>query len=87
MSNNLAEELGKLKQQPGRTISVLGSPGLVNSLIQLDLLDELTLIIHNVAAYQGKRLFDQGNLKRFNLVDAKPTPSGTIIATYQPRQS
>jgi dihydrofolate reductase len=77
-----------LKSQPGNTIGVQGSPTLVNSLLQHDLLDELSLVIHNVAAYQGARLFkDGGDLKRLHLVDVKPTRSGVIIATYQPRQS
>jgi dihydrofolate reductase len=79
------EEIKKLKEGVGKTITVNGSPTLVNSLIQENLLDELTLIIHNVAAYQGKHLFSQGNLKRFNLVNVKPTRSGVILATYQPR--
>lgn len=85
--SNLRENITNLKAQTGKTIMVNGSPTLVNSLIQENLLDELTLIIHNVASYQGKQLFSQGTLKRFNLVDVKPTKSGVIIATYQPRQS
>ncbi len=84
---NLKEDITNLKAQAGKIITVTGSPTLVNSLIQENLLDELTLCIHNVAAYKGKSLFKEGNLKRFNLVDVKPTQSGVIIATYQPRQS
>lgn len=87
IKDNLAQEIGKLKRQPGKNISVQGSPTLVNSLLQHDLLDELTLYIHNVVTYSGKRLFAEGALKRLNLVEAKPTRSGVIIATYQPRKS
>jgi dihydrofolate reductase len=87
IGKNLKEEITKLKAQAGKTITVSGSPTLVNSLIQENLLDELTLIIHNVASYKGKQLFSQGNLKRFNLQDVKPTRSGVILATYEPRQS
>jgi dihydrofolate reductase len=87
IGKNLKEEITKLKEQAGKTITVNGSPTLVNSLIQENLLDELTLIIHNVAAYEGARLFNKGNLKRFNLIDVKPTRSGVILATYQTRQS
>jgi dihydrofolate reductase len=87
---NLISKLGeitKLKEGTGKTITVNGSPTLVNALIQENLLDELTLIIHNVASYKGKQLFNGGNLKRFNLLDVKPTRSGVILATYQPRKA
>jgi dihydrofolate reductase len=87
IKGNLEQEIGKLKNQPGKNISVQGSPGLVNSLIQHDLLDELTLYIHNVVAYDGKPLFAQGTLKRLDLLEAKSTRSGVIIAKYQLRQS
>jgi dihydrofolate reductase len=87
IKGNLEQEIGKLKNQPGKNISVQGSPGLVNSLLQHDLLDELTLYIHNVVAYSGKPLFAQGALKRLDLVESKSTRSGVIVAKYQPRQA
>lgn len=85
--SNLAEDITKLKGQSGKTITVNGSPTLVNSLIQHNLLDELTLLVHNVVTYKGEHLFKEGNLKRMKLLDVKPTESGVIIATYQPRQA
>jgi dihydrofolate reductase len=85
LKDDLAEEIGKLKHQPGNNIAVVGSPTLVNALLQHDLLDELTLSIHNVVVYSGKPLFAQGALKRLDLVEAKPTRSGVIIAKYQAR--
>lgn len=87
LESDLVAAIAQLKAQPGQTIAVQGSPTLVNSLIQHDLLDELTLYIHNVATYQGKRLFEGGQLKRFDLVSSQPTRSGVIIATYQPRRA
>jgi dihydrofolate reductase len=87
IKDNLEQEIGTLKQQPGKNIAVQGSPGLVNSLLQLDLLDELTLYIHNVVAYGGKPLFAAGALKRLDLVDSKSTRSGIVIAKYQSRKS
>ncbi len=85
---DLVEGVSALKAQPGNTIGVQGSPTLVDSLLQHDLLDELSLVIHNVAAYSGARLFkDGGKLKRFELIDVKPTRTGVIIATYRPRRA
>lgn len=87
IKGNFAEEIAKLKQQPGKNIGVNGSPTLVRSLLQQDLLDELQLTIHPVVAGSGKRLFkDSDNLKRLKLVDNKTTRTGVVIVTYQPRQ-
>lgn len=85
IKGNMAEAITKLKQQPGKTISVQGSPTLVNSLLQAGLLDELKLVIHNVVVYEGARLFKEGSLKRLNLTQSKITRSGVAILTYQPR--
>jgi dihydrofolate reductase len=85
IKGNVAEEITKLKQQPGKNIGVAGSPTLVESLLQANLLDELTLMIHPVVAGSGKRLFQDGNaLKRLNLVDTKITSTGVAILTYRP---
>jgi dihydrofolate reductase len=74
IKNNLAEEIARLKQQPGKGISVSGSPTLIRSLLQSDLLDTLTLWVHPVIAGSGKRLFADGDaLKRLKLVDSKVT--------------
>jgi dihydrofolate reductase len=83
LKGNLAEELARLKAQPGKTITVTGSPTLVRSLLEQDLLDELTLMIHPVVAGKGKRLFPNGgDLKRLQLVSHKMTGSGVAILTY-----
>ncbi|MEO7909566.1 MAG: dihydrofolate reductase family protein [Roseiflexaceae bacterium] len=86
LEGSLAEAIAKLKQQPGQNIGVPGSPTLVQSLLQNDLLDELTLMIHPVVAGSGKRLFKDGaDLKRMKLVDSKTTKTGVSLLTYQPR--
>ena len=85
IKGNLADELARLKQQSGKDILVAGSPSLVESLLQADLLDELILLVHPVVAGQGKRLFKDGRaLKRLHLVDASRTSSGVAILTYRP---
>jgi dihydrofolate reductase len=87
LKGDLAEEIGRLKQQPGKNIGVAGSPTLVRSLLQEGLLDELSLTIHPVVAGKGKRLFKDGaDLKRLALVASTITPTGVAILTYQPRR-
>src|SRR5215218_6964741 len=57
IKGNVVEEIAKLKRQPGRDITILGSGTLVRSLLQEDLLDELSLMVHPVVLGSGKRLF------------------------------
>ncbi len=86
LKGNLTEEITSLKQQPGRNIGVTGSPTLVRSLLQNDLLDELTLMVHPVVVGGGKRLFkDSSDLKRLKLIRSKTTSTGVALLTYQPR--
>jgi dihydrofolate reductase len=75
-----------LRGQPGGTIGVGGSPSLVRSLLGERLLDELTLMISPVIAGGGrKRLFpEDAPQTTLELVEARPTSSGALIATYRP---
>jgi dihydrofolate reductase len=86
IKENLAEAITRLKQQPGKNIGVTGSPTLVRSLLQNDLLDELILMVHPVVVNRGKHLFEGGGeLKRLKLVENQTTPTGVALLTYQPR--
>ncbi len=83
----LADEIARLKRQPGKNIGVAGSPTLVYSLLQDDLLDELILMIHPVVVGRGKRLFKDGSdLKRLRLGSSKTTSTGVLIVTCHPRK-
>ena len=85
IKGNLAAEINKLKQLSGKNIGVGGSPTLVRSLIQENLLDELKLMIHPVIVGKGKRLFTEDlGLQRLKLVDSKVTVTGFVIVTYHP---
>jgi dihydrofolate reductase len=87
IKGDLAQEIAKLKQLPGKNIGTAGSPSLVYSLLEQGLLDELILLVHPVVAGSGKRLFkDEGDLKRLNLLSSKTSRTGTVILTYQPRE-
>ena len=85
ISGDLAAEISRLKQQPGKNIGVSGSPTLVRSLIEDGLLDRLTLMIHPVVVGSGKKLFKGGEeLKRLKLTNSKITRSGVVFLDYEP---
>lgn len=86
IKDNVADAITKLKQQPGKNIGVSGSPTLVRTLLENDLLDQLTLMVHPVIAGSGKRLFRDGSaLKRMKLVSNQTTSTGVALMTYQPK--
>jgi dihydrofolate reductase len=86
IKGSVADFVAELRQRDGGTIGTAGSPSLVRSLIDQGLVDELSLIISPVVAGVGrKRLFpDDAALTKFELVEAQPTSSGAVIATYRP---
>ena len=88
IKGDVAEEISKLKEQPGKDISITGSPTLVRSLLEDDLLDELRLMLHPIVVGSGKRLFEEGSdQKALQLVDSKTFSRGVLYLTYQPAQS
>lgn len=81
---NLAEELAKLKAQPGKNILIPGSPTLVRSLLRDRLLDELNLNICPVVVGSGMRLFDDvTDQMRLKLVDSTTLTNGVVGVTYE----
>lgn len=84
LPGDAADAVADLKKQPGPDIAVLGSGGLIRSLMPRNLIDEYLLMIHPLVLGSGRRLFaDGGERAAFRLVDIKPTTTGVIIATYQ----
>jgi dihydrofolate reductase len=85
IGENVAEEISRLKQQPGKDISISGSGSLVRSLLKDGLIDELRLMVHPVVVGSGKRLFEEGGEQiALELVDSKTFSTGVVYLTYAP---
>jgi dihydrofolate reductase len=56
-SGDLAEEIGRMKQEPGKHILVHGGAGFAHSLARLGLIDEYHLVVHPVVLGKGLPLF------------------------------
>lgn len=85
IKDNVMEEISKLKQAPGQDITVHGSGQLVNFLMKNDLVDEYRLMIHPIVVGGGKQLFkDNVDIKKLNLIEAKPFRSGVVVLRYKP---
>ena len=85
IKENVAEEVSRLKQQPGQDILIFGSGDLVNMLVQHDLIDEYRIMLFPVVVGSGKRLFRDGSdTKALRLVETKTFGSGVVVLSYQP---
>ena len=80
----IKEEVLELKQQAGKNI-LAGSPSLIVTLMQLDLIDEYQLCVHPIILGNGlplfKNIIDRINLK---LLKTKIFGSGSITLYYEP---
>ena len=85
VKGNLAEEISKMKQQPGKDIVIFGSGSIVSALTQLGLIDEYRIMVNPVVLGNGKPLFkgmnDRLNLK---LLRTKMFRSGNVMLCYEP---
>jgi len=81
---DIAEAVGRLKEQPGGEIQVTGSGDLIQTLMEHDLVDEYRLWTFPVVIGEGKRLFARGTLPAaLRLVDTKTSSTGVAIHTYE----
>ena len=87
IKGDVAAELNKLKQQPGKDINIVGSGTLTRSLIEADLVDELQLMLCPVVLGVGKRLFDDTHFtKSMKVLEAKSFDSGMIYLRLLPEK-
>lgn len=77
------DDIKKIKNSAGADIKIWGSSGLVQLLLQHDLVDEFWLMIHPVVLGKGKRLFDDNAIPAaFKLAESTITSTGVIMANY-----
>lgn len=86
--NDIEKQIKKLKASEGGDIMIFGSPVLVRSLTEANLIDEYQIKLHPVVVNVGEHLFD--NLKKkkdFQLVDAQALADDSILVKYKPAKS
>ena len=85
IKDHIAEEISKLKQQPGKDLALFGSANLLSTLMQMDLIDEHRIMVNPVVLGSGNPLFkgikDKLSLK---LLKTRTFSSGNVLLYYQP---
>ncbi|MGV8848431.1 MAG: dihydrofolate reductase family protein [Propionibacteriaceae bacterium] len=86
IDGELTDAVAALKADPStRGILIPGSISVVQQLLAANLVDELRLLIHPVAARSGRKLFDDGDVPyHLTLVESEVFPTGVIRVVYAP---
>jgi len=83
IKGDLAAEVSKLKQQPGRDVVIHGSPTLIRSLLPHDLIDEYRLLVYPIVLGRGKRLFDEASQAKLKLAESETFSKGVVKLVYR----
>jgi len=83
LRRDVREAVAALKERDDGDLHVIGSPVLVWTLVEHDLVDEYRLMIDPLILGTGKRLFpDSGARRALRLVETRATTTGAVLATY-----
>lgn len=84
VGGDLAEEIRRLKQAPGKPILAFGGAEFMRSLIGTGLIDEYHLVMHPIVLGGGLPIFtDLGKSFDLKLATVKAFPRGVVVHTYQ----
>ena len=85
LQGDAGQAVRKLKEENGPELQVHGSSNFLQTLLQHNLIDQFRMLVFPVVIGKGKRLFDQGTVPSgLKLIEGKTTPSGVILAIYEP---
>ncbi len=83
INDDIKKNIEKIKHEPGKDIWLFGGASLTSSLLNLDLVDEMSLAIHPIILGSGKPLFS--DIKKripLDLIDTKTYSSGLVTMVY-----
>jgi dihydrofolate reductase len=82
---DIAEEIRRLKAQPGKDMAIFGSGEIVSALTRKGLIDEYRLFVCPVVLGSGKPLFARlSDTLNLRLLNSQPFASGVVLLYYRP---
>ncbi|CAG4988494.1 putative protein YyaP [Dyadobacter sp. CECT 9275] len=85
VSGDIIGEIKRLKQQPGKDMTILGSGSIVSQFAEHGLIDEFQIMINPVAIGEGTPLFSGiGNTLNLSLSSVRQFKSGAVLLCYKP---
>ena len=87
LRGDLAEEIIKLKQQPGKDILAHGGASFCQSLVATGLVDEYHLLVHPVVLGKGRPLFSAVKERiALELMEVKAFPGGAVAHSFREKK-
>lgn len=88
ISDQLADNINKIKKQDGKNILIFGSPAASHSLLSHGLIDEFWLFVNPVLLGQGIPLFkDVMEKTKLKLIETKTFSCGVIALHYETKRN
>lgn len=87
IEGDVAGEIRKLKQEPGKSLLQYGVGELTQSMLEHGLVDELRILVYPFTFGEGPRIFEHMPASTLKLLDTKTFSSGVLALHYQPQQS
>jgi len=85
VKGDMAAEVRKMKQEPGKGMAVLGSGSVVSQLAQAGLVDEYQIVVNPVVLGGGRTLFDGITEKlALKLTKTRAFGNGNVLLCYEP---
>lgn len=84
IKGDIAEEIRKLKQEPGKSLLQYGVGELTNTMLKYNLVDEFHLLVFPFTFGEGPRIFEGMGINTLKLLDTKTFSSGAVALVYQP---
>lgn len=87
VKDNIAKEIKKMKQMPGKDMTLLGSGTIVTQFAEQGLIDEYQFMVDPVALGDGTPIFK--NIKHkldLKLTTTRTFKSGVVLLCYQPME-
>lgn len=87
VKDNIAKEIKKMKQMPGKDMTLLGSGTIVTQFAEQGLIDEYQFMVDPVALGDGTPIFKNIKLKLdLKLTATRTFKSGVVLLCYQPME-
>ena len=85
VNDNIAEEIAKLKKQPGKNLALAGGPRIAQTFMGLGLIDDYQFVVNPVILGRGKPLFKGSeNGIKMKLVGARTLKPEVVLLHYTP---